>query len=108
MMNQQVIQTDKWDNDASPTEAELSQRLLDAGMQLTRWENIAGTVYHARVNGYHKVIYVVSGSIVFGFRIIGEPTILNAGDRISLPAGVEYNAVVGEEGVVYLEGRLPN
>jgi len=103
---QQVIQTDKWDRDSLPTEAELSQRLRDAGMKLTRWENVAGTVYHARINGFYKVIYVVSGSIVFGFRIIGEPTLLRAGDRISLPAGVEYNAVVGDKGVVYLEGRL--
>lgn len=103
---QQAIQTDKWDKDTLPTETDLSQRLRDLGMKITRWENVAGTVYHARVNGYHKIIYVVSGSIVFGFRIIGEPTMLSAGDRISLPVGVEYNAVVGDNGVVYLEGRL--
>jgi quercetin dioxygenase-like cupin family protein len=106
MMNQQIIQTDKWDGDTLPTEAELSERLRKAGMNPIRWENVAGTISHARVNGYHKVIYVVSGSIVFGFRIIGEPTVLRAGDRISLPAGIEYNAVVGEKGVVCLEGRL--
>ena len=107
MMNQQVIQTEKWDSDTLPTETELSQRLRDAGMEPTLWENVAGTIYHARVNGYHMVIHVLSGSIVFGFRIIGEPTVLNAGDRLSLPAGVEYNAVVGDKGVVYLEGQLP-
>jgi quercetin dioxygenase-like cupin family protein len=106
MKNQQVIQTDKWDKDTLPTEAELSQRLRNAGIAPTRWENVAGTVYHARINDYHKVIYVVSGSIVYGFRIIGEPTVLTAGDRLSLPAGIEYNAVVGDAGVVCLEGRF--
>ena len=105
-MRQQVIQTTKWDKSWSPTEQELAQRMRDEGMEPTHWSNTAGTVYHAHTHDYHKVIYVVSGSLILGFPIIGEPTQLMAGDRLSLPAGIEHNAVVGDEGVLCLEGRL--
>ena len=105
-MRQQVIQTKKWDRDVPPTEVMLAQQLRDEGMEPMRWSNAASTVYHAHTHDYHKVIYVVSGTIIFGFRIIGEPTILTAGDRLSLPAGIEHNAVVGDGGVVCLEGHL--
>ncbi len=105
-MHQQVIQVKKWDRDEPPTEAALIQQMRDEGLQPSRWANTARTIYHANTNDHHKVIYVVSGSVILGFRIIGEPTILTAGDRLSLPAGIEYNAVVGDEGVVCLEGRL--
>ena len=105
-MYKQVIQIQKWDQDEPPTEAVLKQRLQDEGIAVVRWENSARTVYPAHTHAYHKVIYVVSGSIVFGFHIIGEPTLLTAGDRLSLPAGIEHNAVVGDAGVVCLEGRI--
>ena len=105
-MHQQVIQTKKWDRDELPTEDALAQRMRDEGMEPTRWSNVAGAVYHTHTHEYHKVIYVVSGSLIFGFRIIGEPTVLTAGDRLSLPAGIEHNVVVGDEGVFCLEGRL--
>ena len=105
-MHQQVIQVKKWDRAEPPTEAALIQQMRDEGMQPTRWSNTARTIYHANTNDHDKVLYVVSGSVVLGFRIIGDPTTLTAGDRLTLPAGIEYNAVVGDEGVVCLEGRL--
>ncbi len=107
-MHSKVIQVKKWSENEPPIESVLVQKMRDEGMQPTRWVNGAGTVYHAGSNLYHKIIYVVSGSIIFGFQIDGEPVQLIAGDSLSLPAGVEHNAIVGDEGITYLEGRLEN
>ncbi len=105
-MHSKVIQIKKWDEDEPPTETTLVQRMRAEGLQPTRWMNSARTIYHAHSYAYHKVIYVVSGSIIFGFPIDGEPVKLSAGDHLSLPANVEHNAIVGDEGVVCLEGKL--
>jgi quercetin dioxygenase-like cupin family protein len=104
-MNENIIHIQKWEKTNSPTEEDLKQLLLDEGLTPYRWSNDPGDVYAAHVHDYHKVIYVVAGSIMFGFPIDGEPITMLPGDRLDLPAGVEHNAVVGHEGVVCLEAH---
>ena len=104
-MRENIIQVQRWLHAHSPTEDELRRQFQNEGLEPLRWSNEPGDVYATHLHDYHKVVYVVSGSIMFGLPIIGEPTILNAGDRLDLPAGVEHNAVVGDTGVVCLEAR---
>lgn len=104
-MHPNIIQVEKWSRSHEPTEAELRQALLDEGLQPYRWSNNPGDYYDSHQHAYHKVIYVVSGSITFGFPIEAEPTTLRTGDRLELPAGVRHNAAVGPEGVVCLEAH---
>lgn len=106
-MNPNVIQVQKWSRSEAPTEAELQQLLLAAGLAPARWQAQPGDVFHAQTLPYGRVICVVSGSITFGFPIEAEPTTLHAGDRLDLPAGVPHNAAVGFDGVVCLEARRP-
>ena len=75
------------------------------GLKPYRWSNNPGDFYEAHAHDYHKVIYVVSGSITMGFPVEGEPTTLYAGDRLDLPPGVLHNAAVGPQGVVCLEAH---
>ncbi len=104
-MNSNVIHIQKWEHQGLPTEDDLKQALLNEGLTPYRWSNDPGDVYAAHVHNYHKVIYVVAGSIMFGFPIDGEPIVMRTGDRLDLPAGVQHNAVVGSEGVVCLEAH---
>jgi len=104
-MSKHIIQVQKWTRAEPPTETELQQRLQAEGLVPQRWENGPNEVYAAHEHDYHKVIYVTSGSITFGFPVIAEPTTLAAGDRLDLPPGVLHNAVVGPEGVVCLEAH---
>jgi quercetin dioxygenase-like cupin family protein len=101
-MNATVV---RWDKPASPTE----QRLLDIfaaeNLHPYRWSNGPGDVYGAHSHPYHKVIYVVRGSIEFGLPESGDSLSLNAGDRLELPAGVQHDAVVGPQGVACLEAH---
>jgi quercetin dioxygenase-like cupin family protein len=72
-----------------------------------RWSNGPGDVYGVHDHGYHKIIYVVSGSIIFNLPQNDRQVALSAGDRLALPAGTAHGAVVGPEGVVCLEAHQP-
>ena len=79
--------------------------LADEDLNPYIWSNRAGDVYGAHSHAYHKVIYVVRGSITFGLPDSGDRVTLNHGDRLELPAGVAHDAVVGQQGVACLEAH---
>ena len=79
--------------------------MADEGLSPYTWSNGPHDVYAAHTHGYDKVIYVVHGSITFGLPELGQSLTLSAGDRLDLPAGTVHDAVVGERGVVCLEGH---
>lgn len=79
--------------------------MAEEGLEPYRWSNGPGDVYGAHSHPYHKVIYVVQGSIKFGLPDSGDAVMLHTGDRLELPAEVSHDAVVGPEGVVCLEAH---
>ena len=104
-MNDQSIQITRWREDFKPGKAALLKLMAAEGLAPYTWTNGPGDVYGAHHHGYHKVIYVVSGSITFGLPGRDESIDLQAGDRLDLPAGVRHDAVVGQQGVVCLEAH---
>ena len=105
-MPENVIRVEKWLPNHEPTENELRRLMIEEGLTPYRWSNMPHDVYAAHTHPYHKVIYVVSGSITFGFPVEGEPVTLRPGDRLDLPRDVRHNAVVGSDGVVCLEAHV--
>jgi quercetin dioxygenase-like cupin family protein len=99
------ISISPWAEEETPTEEQMRGILDQEGLQPYRWSNGPGDVYAAHTHPFHKVIYVVKGSITFGFPGDGEQATLQAGDRLELPAGTAHDAVVGSEGVVCLEAH---
>lgn len=99
------IHITRWPESDPPDEPALEQRLEDEGLSFYRWSNGPGDVYGAHSHGYHKVIYVVRGSITFGLPDAGDTVVLNPGDRLDLPAGIRHDAVVGPSGVVCFEAH---
>jgi mannose-6-phosphate isomerase-like protein (cupin superfamily) len=97
-----------WDGEELPGEGELRRLMQVEGLHPYSWSNGPGDVYVAHSHSYHKVIYVVRGSITFGLPVTGEHLSLNPGDRLELPAGVRHDAVVGPQGVVCLEAQQVN
>ena len=95
----------RWSGDTVPDEALLRSLLADEDLHPYMWSNGPGDVYGAHDHSYHKVIYVIRGSITFGLPDVGDKVTLNSGDRLELPAGVRHNAVVGSEGVACLEAH---
>lgn len=86
---------------------DLALRLRDQGLMATGWANGPGARYGAHDHGYDKVIVVERGSIRFGLPALAETILLDAGDRLDLPAGTSHDALVGPDGVACLEAHLP-
>jgi quercetin dioxygenase-like cupin family protein len=100
-----AIQIRNWSDPEPPTEAAIRRILAAEELRPYAWSNGPGDVYSAHDHLYHKVIYVVEGSITFGLPQEGQCVTLNAGDRLELPAGTLHDAVVGPQGVVCLEAH---
>ena len=96
-----------WSGSVGPNEETLRSRMKAEGLTPYAWSNAPNDRYPPHVHGYHKVIYVVQGSITFILPSTGEEITLHAGDRLELPAEVEHAALVGAEGVACLEGHKP-
>lgn len=96
----------EWDRQETPSEAQLRDLMSAQGLQPYRWSNGPGDEYDAHEHGYHKVIYVVRGSIAFFLPQEGGTIKMQAGDRLELPAGVVHRATVGPDGVICLEGHI--
>lgn len=99
------VTVQRWLEDQAPAEAALQAKFAAEGLRPYRWSNAPGDVYAAHQHPYHKVIYVVQGSITFGLPGSGETVTLHPGDRLELPPGVSHDAVVGLRGVTCLEAR---
>jgi quercetin dioxygenase-like cupin family protein len=104
-MNKTELRITSWPNTKPPTESAIRQLFDAEGLRPYTWSNGPGDVYSAHNHAYHKVIYVVAGSITFGLPGEGRRVTLNMGDRLDLPAGVVHDAVVGPQGVVCLEAH---
>lgn len=79
----------------------IQARYEEEGLRPCSWSNGPGDRYGWHTHGYTKVLYCVSGSIVFHTRQ-GDFE-LTPGDRLEVDPGTEHAATVGSDGVVCLE-----
>ncbi|MDJ0784416.1 MAG: hypothetical protein QNJ22_20810 [Desulfosarcinaceae bacterium] len=96
-----------WPLDEALQPAAVEMRMQSENLPYYRWSNGPGDVYGVHDHGYHKILYVLAGSIVFRLPKSGRQVALGVGDRLALPAGTAHGAVVGPEGVVCLEAHQP-
>ena len=96
---------ERWTGDSPPSEADLRRLLNERGLSEYRWSNSPGDIYGAHSHPFHKIIYVVQGSITFILPEENEQVALNSGDRLDLPKEMTHEAVVGQQGVICLEAH---
>lgn len=104
-MKQSGVHVQPWPFEDEPTQAYIRRLMDEEGLRPYLWANGPGDVYSAHTHPYHKVIYVVQGSITFGLPELARKVTLHAGDRLDLPPGIVHDAVVGPDGVACLEGH---
>ena len=90
----------RWDG-PPPGRSEIEARFRDEGLSPRGWENTPGDRYGRHAHGYHKVLYCVSGSIVF--HTDDGDLELGPGDRLDVEPGTDHAATVGPEGVQCME-----
>ena len=99
------VSINRWEKEQPPQEAEILRLFEREGLQSYRWSNGPGDFYPEHSHAYHKVIYVLEGSIKFGLPDSEQAVVLNSGDRLDLPPNTIHNAVVGPDGVVCMEAH---
>jgi quercetin dioxygenase-like cupin family protein len=92
-----------WTSPELPAGSAILRLLTAEGLTATLWSNAPYDSYPVHSHHYHKVLYVLFGSITFG--VAGEQITLNPGDRLDLPKGILHDARVGQAGVVCLEAQ---
>lgn len=93
----------RWNYGPDIREAELRAQMRTEGLSPYVWSNGPNFVYSPHSHSYTKVLYVVRGSISFHLPASDEDIVMQAGDRLELPARVVHAATVGPEGVSCLE-----
>lgn len=93
-----------WPGQERPTQESVVDQLAAEGLDSTWWSNGPFDKYPPHEHPYHKVLYVLFGSITFG--VDGRQVTLRPGDRLDLPAGIVHDAQVGEAGVVCVEAQV--
>lgn len=91
----------RWDGPA-PGRDEIEESMRSEGLDPHSWDNAPGYRYEWHEHGYHKVLYCVSGGIVFHTRTDGDLE-LHPGDRLDVEPGTQHAATVGGDGVVCIE-----
>ena len=95
-----AAQVVKWEG-PPPSAGELAARFDEEGLSPRPWGNGPGDRYGWHRHGYHKVLYCVSGGIVFH---TGDGDFeLGPGDRLDVEPGTDHAATVGPEGVECME-----
>lgn len=97
-----------WTGKAPPSESEVRGLLAEQGLSGYRWSNRPGDFYGAHSHPFHKIIYVLQGSITFILPEKEESITLRIGDRLDLPADLEHEAEVGQQGVICYEAHETN
>ncbi len=95
-----------WEAANAPTESLLLEIMRQQLLRPVSWSNRPHDTYSAHKHSFHKVIYVVSGTITFNLLVLKRKIELKKGDRLDLPANIVHSAEVGAEGVVCLEGHI--
>ena len=85
----------------SPGRHDIEARFREEGLSPHTWGNGPHYEYERHSHGYHKVLYCVSGSIVF--HTDEGDFHLEPGDRLDVEAGTGHSATVGGDGVQCME-----
>ncbi len=81
---------------------DIEAHLRQQGLHPRRWGNQPADRYGWHAHQDHKVLYCVSGSIVFHTQSDGNVE-LGPGDRLDITLGTEHAATVGPDGVECVE-----
>ncbi len=86
---------------AAPSREQIEATFQQEGLRPHEWGNAPADRYDWHSHTYQKVLYCVSGSIVF--HTPDGDLELGAGDRLEVDSGTEHAATVGPDGVTCLE-----
>ena len=103
---QAMVKVTRWQGGQHPTLLNISHSMQREGLRPHVWINRPNSRHAVRSHGYHKVLYVVDGTLDITLPDSNQQIRLRSGDRIDIPAGVRHGTVVGSHGVKCAEASL--
>ncbi len=94
----------RWRGGQHPTLENITRQMREEGLRPYTWANTPNFRYPARSHGYDKTLYCIQGTIEITFPQSRQRVTLGSGDRIDLPRGVRYSAIIGPGGAQCVEG----
>ena len=105
-MEMNDLHVSHWEAANSPTENLLKEIMRQNNLDPVVMTNNPYDTYFAHKHTFHKVVYIVRGTVTFNLPILKKKFVLIAGDRFDLPAGIVHSVEIGAEGAVFLEGLV--
>ncbi len=102
----QQVRVVRWRGGQHPTLDNITRRMRDEGLRPYVWVNAPNFRYPPRSHGYDKTLYCVQGSLEVMFPETKQRVMLRSGDRIDMPHGVRYSAIIGPNGAQCVEGSI--
>jgi hypothetical protein len=96
----------RWRGGQHPTLDAITHQMREEGLRPYVWSNAPNFRYSVRCHGYDKTLYCVQGAIEITLPKMKQRVTLHSGDRLDLPRGVHYSAIVGPTGAQCCEGSL--
>jgi quercetin dioxygenase-like cupin family protein len=105
-MEMRDLHVSHWEAANAPTEALLKEIMRQQNLDPLVMTHSPHDTYFAHKHNYHKVVYVVRGTVIFNLTVLKKKFVLIAGDRFDLPAGIVHSVEIGAEGALFLEGQV--
>lgn len=100
----QPVKVVRWHGGQHPTLDNITRLMKDEGLRPYMWVNTPNFRYPVRSHGYDKTLYCVQGSLEITVPQAKQRLTLRAGDRVDMPRGVRYSAIIGPSGAQCVEG----
>jgi len=94
----------RWRGGQHPTLENITRQMREEGLRPYVWANAPNFRYPVRSHGYDKTLFCVQGTLEITFPKTKQRVMLRPGDRVDVPRGVRYSAIVGPTGVQCVEG----
>ncbi len=94
----------RWRGGQHPTLDTITRLMHEERLRPYVWVNAPNCRYPVRSHGYDKTIFCVQGSLEIVIPDAKQRLTLGAGDRLDLPRGMRYSAIVGPSGAQCVEG----
>ena len=96
----------RWQGGQHPTVSAITRLMQKEGLRPYMWRMQSNQRHAVRSHGYHKVLYVVDGTVEVVFPDSNQGTKLRGGDRLDIPAGVRHGIIVRNGGVTCMEASI--
>lgn len=93
-----ILQKSRWSRHYESSEEELLARIESSRISTERWAATEYEVFVDKLILKDTTLWCVEGSMTF--KVINREIVLQAGDRLDIPAHTSYQAIAGLSGAV--------